>query len=55
MVICQNIKVIESTIKVYGNMQVMKNHTIAYFHASHTLYHSMEEHARILSDYDSVI
>ena len=29
MVIYKNIKVIESTIEVYGNMQVMKNHTIA--------------------------
>ena len=38
MVIYENIKFIESTVEVYSNMQVIKDHTIVWFH---TLYHSM--------------
>ena len=58
MVIYKNIKVIERTIEVYGNMQVIKrpyssmiarkSYTVPYYG------HSMEKHARILSEYDNV-
>ena len=61
MVIYENIKVIESTIEVYGNMQVTKDHTIVWFHASHTQYHhsmtivweSMHEFYQIMITYSS--
>ena len=37
MVIYESIKAIENTIEVYGNMQVIKNHNVVSFNASHTL------------------
>ena len=35
MVIYEDIKVIKSTIEVYGNMQVKKDQNVVWFHASH--------------------
>ena len=52
-------KFLESSIEVYGNMQVIKrpyysmipwkSYTVPQYD------HSMEKHARILSDYDNVL
>ena len=56
MVIHENIKVIKSTIEVYGNLQVMKRPYYSMIHCkSYTAPwsgHSMEKQARILSEYD---
>ena len=41
MVIYGNIKLIESAIEVYGNMQVIRRPYYVWFHASYTLFHSM--------------
>ena len=41
MMIYEDMKVIENSIEVHGNMQAIKRHTMVWFHASHTLYHSM--------------
>ena len=58
MVIYENIKVIESTIEIYGNMQVIRRPYYSMIPCkSHILPeygHSMEKNARILSDYDNV-
>ena len=58
MVIYENIKLIESTIEVYGNMQVIKRpyySMIPCKSCSVPQYGiSMEKHARISSDYDKV-
>ena len=62
MVIYENMKVVENSIEVYGNMQVIKrDHTVVWwFHASHTLYHSttivwksMREFYHIMITYSS--
>ena len=58
MVIYENIKVIESTIEVYGSIQVIKrphySMTLCKSYSLPLYGHSMERHARILSDYDNV-
>ena len=58
MVIYENIKVIESTIEVYGNMQVIKRPYYTMIPCkSYTVPsygHSMQKNARISSDYNNV-
>ena len=58
MVIYENIRVIERAIDVYGNMQVMQRPYYCMIpcksYAVLKYGHSMEGHAKILSDYDNV-
>ena len=56
MVIYENIKLIESTIEVYGNTQVIKRPWYDSIQIMHCTYysHGMEKHARIFSYYDNV-
>ena len=56
MVIYENIKDIESTIEIYGNMQVsQKDHTIVRFYASRTLYHSMAKVLRSMREFFEIM